>query len=447
MFTACNDWLNVEPKSEVRTNKMFEEELGFKNALSGIYIKLATNNLYSDNLTMGNIEHLANLWETSPNSIQKYFNNHDYNNYEIKSIVQQIYGDMYNVIANINSILEHIDAKKDIFSKGIYKLIKGEVLALRAYCHFDILRLFGQVPLGATTVITLPYAKKVTKHPHTWYSYNDFVQFIIKDLSEAEKLLKEVDPIVNFKNKYTNLFYNKRKSKMNYYAVLATKARVYLWTQDKKNAYKYSKQLIEAKKKDNDNVFILGDAGALNNNDYLFSKEHIISLDVSHDFKNISDRFSKGFSFLHKEKFIKEKIFNTKKEKFDIRLKFWTVKDRSEKTCWFKKYSKLNEKSAYIPLIRLYEMYLIAIESAPSLSESNRLLKIINDKRKVNYIPFKKEAKVQERIIKEYRKEFYAEGLMFYTYKRLFLKKILGKTKEMKEENYVIPIPVNNQTF
>jgi hypothetical protein len=317
-------------------------------------------------------------------------------------------------------------------------------LALRAYCHFDILRLFGPVPRGITTKITLPYAKKVTKHILTHYSFNDFIQFIIKDLSEAEKLLKEVDPIVNFKNNYTNSFYDKRKSRMNYYAVLATKSRVYLWLQDKKNAYKYSKQLIEAKDKYNNHEFVLGDNKALNKNDYLFSKEHIIRLDVSHDFKNISDRFSENSSFLQKEKFIKEKIFNTKKEKFDIRLRFWAVEDRIEKTYFFKKYSNLKqEEFAYIPLIRLYEMYLIAIESAPSLSESNRLLKIINNKRKINYNPFKKEAEIQERVIKEYIKEFYAEGLIFYTYKRLFVKKILGRTKKMQEKNYVIPIPIN----
>jgi hypothetical protein len=94
MFTACNDWLNIEPKSELRTDKMFEEELGFKNALSGVYIKLATNNLYSKNLTMSSIEDLANLWKTYPNSIPKHFNNYDYDDLNVKRIVQQIYGDM-----------------------------------------------------------------------------------------------------------------------------------------------------------------------------------------------------------------------------------------------------------------------------------------------------------------------------------------------------------------
>lgn len=35
MFSGCNDWLDVQPKSEIRSDIQFETEGGFKDALIG----------------------------------------------------------------------------------------------------------------------------------------------------------------------------------------------------------------------------------------------------------------------------------------------------------------------------------------------------------------------------------------------------------------------------
>ena len=41
LFSACSDWLNVEPKTTVKEEEVFGRELGFKEALTGAYIKMA----------------------------------------------------------------------------------------------------------------------------------------------------------------------------------------------------------------------------------------------------------------------------------------------------------------------------------------------------------------------------------------------------------------------
>lgn len=41
-FTSCSDWLNVEPKTTVKEEEVFSRELGFKEALTGAYIKMAS---------------------------------------------------------------------------------------------------------------------------------------------------------------------------------------------------------------------------------------------------------------------------------------------------------------------------------------------------------------------------------------------------------------------
>lgn len=37
-FCSCSEWLDVQPKTEVKQDKMFESESGFKDALIGCYM-------------------------------------------------------------------------------------------------------------------------------------------------------------------------------------------------------------------------------------------------------------------------------------------------------------------------------------------------------------------------------------------------------------------------
>lgn len=51
-FTSCNEWLDIQPELEMRQNTMFESEQGFKDVLTGAYIRMATPELYGLNTTM-----------------------------------------------------------------------------------------------------------------------------------------------------------------------------------------------------------------------------------------------------------------------------------------------------------------------------------------------------------------------------------------------------------
>ena len=94
-----------------------------------------------------------------------------------------------------------------------------------------------------------------------------------------------------------------------------------------------------------------------------------------------------------------------------------------------------------VPLIRLSEMYLIAIESAPTLKEANALYIPYMKARNVDASPLQQEQLMTE-IIREYRREFFGEGQMFYTYKRLGIKNMLWKTdREVGEQDYIVPLP------
>ena len=49
-LTACNDWLDVEPKSQIKENKQFSREGGYKDQLTGVYTAMATPQMYGQNM-------------------------------------------------------------------------------------------------------------------------------------------------------------------------------------------------------------------------------------------------------------------------------------------------------------------------------------------------------------------------------------------------------------
>ena len=40
LFSSCSNWLDVKPKTTVEEEEVFSRELGFKEALTGVYIKM-----------------------------------------------------------------------------------------------------------------------------------------------------------------------------------------------------------------------------------------------------------------------------------------------------------------------------------------------------------------------------------------------------------------------
>lgn len=130
-------------------------------------------------------------------------------------------------------------------------MYRGECLGLRAYLHFDLLRMFGSVDPDKRGI---PYVTKfgmfVTPFSHTKECY----QKIIADLKSAESLLKDDENLLTYprqdENSYSS-FTSFRTTHFNLYAVKAFLARVY-WTRndpgDLDSAAMYAREVIESGK-------------------------------------------------------------------------------------------------------------------------------------------------------------------------------------------------------
>lgn len=458
LLTSCSDWLDVQPSTQIEKDKAIESIQGFRDILTGTYIRLKSNSLYGQELTWNSVEMLAQHWETSSKESSGYqLSNYDYNGSYAVSTTGSIFNNLYKAIADVNGILDVIDDKQSMLVNGNYEIIKGEALAIRAFCHFDILRLFGPVPnQEASNNAILPYVKTVSTSATSHISYAEYTKELLNDLNQAESYLQKVDLILQYGLKDLNLgqgstltssdtFFAYRQMRMNYYAVLALKARVYLWMGNKSEALVYAQKVIQAKDKNNKPIFRLGTKADMEIGDYNLSSEHILNL-YNHLLSDAS--WQNNLNGVYALRSQVEKYYSGT----DVRMQqLWIeVLENSIKEMHIKKYQQLetstDQRNSWsknaIPLIRLYEMYLIEMECS-SLTDAtniwNNTLSAVRDENKVS--GFNSQKELEDLIILEYNREFYGEGQAFFAYKRLGRSTIIGTDKVGNSSTYVIPLP------
>ncbi|WP_316751728.1 RagB/SusD family nutrient uptake outer membrane protein [Pedobacter gandavensis] len=448
--TSCKDYLNVNPKTEMTQEVLFSTEGGFKDALNGIYIQMKGANLYGRAMTMTTIEYPISNWDgdaTISTSVAYKLARFNYTDAGVESSLSAIYSAEYKVIAGINSILDHVDENKYVFkTPGVYETIKAECLALRAYCHLDILRLFGPIPTDINTGNKLAYVTHLSKTPNPLLSFSAFQEALLKDLTDAEGLVKDIDPIV--KNVIpTDAYFAYRNLKMNYYAVKALQARAYLWFKNQGKAYECAKIVIDAKDAKGNPTFRLGLAGDMAAKDYVLTCEHIFGLDDFALYTKYSSLYANGV--LRKgsdNSVINSQLYgNTGTDIREVNL--WELINLPQSIAQgyvLKKY-KVDESSKnfkQIPLLRISEMYMIAIESTQA-GDAQALWTAFCTTRNIQQTTLPSDhSLLQNVLLNEYRKEFYAEGQAFFAYKRLNAPKanILFVPGDATV-NYLIPMP------
>ena len=487
---SCSDWLDVSPKTSIPTDKQFESESGFKDALTGIYLKLGTTTLYAGDLTYAYLDELAGLYSDYPgyntNAVFDQSIVFDYENMFL-SKKNGIYSTMYNIIANINNFLEYVDKNKDVLvTERYYETMKGEALGLRAFLHFDLLRMFGPVYKEHPASKAIPYRTTFDKDATPVLPASEVVDAILKDLNDAEKLLKENDPLDFFTDRTDEDFTEKnhflvnREFRMNLYAVKAMLARVYCYKGDAESkglATEYAKQVIAASK-----YFTLYKSQTASNYNSIRYAEQIFGITVNEfsnlligNYMDMENTNTQQRFYLDGDKF---KFFyetadagNTDWRKNTEMFKVVNSGASRDINVFCRKYNQkpLNIGYVYsganaVPLIRLPEMYYIVAECASSASESADALNTVRFARGISYSDeiittgyddldvASKENKNQTKrineIMKEYRKEYFAEGQLFYFLKAHNYSTYYGCGIEtMTEAHYQMTLPDDEYIF
>ena len=198
-ITACSDWLNVEPKTTVKEKELFSREIGFKEALTGIYIQMGGSGLYGRNLSYGFLDILGQCYQPKDGAGDFYYQNKAYYEFpsdKTESTTNAVWSGMYSVIANVNNLLYWIDRKKDVFTtEGYYEIIKGEALGLRAFLHFDLLRMFGPVYKQDPDGLSICYRTVFDRNSRKILPASAVMDSILVDLHAAETILTGKDPL------------------------------------------------------------------------------------------------------------------------------------------------------------------------------------------------------------------------------------------------------------
>lgn len=218
-----------------------------------------STSLYGMELMVSSIEYMAQFWDFTNNNDRnaKLFKDFDYSSSLVESTFKSIYSNFYNTIVQANSVLENLQLHGEVIeNEKLRKMIEAEALGIRAFCHFDILRLFGQLPQNATIHVQLPYAKTVGVETIPYYTFDDYVGLVLDDINKAQNLFKECDPVLDYPFAELNAasgvgledsYMGYRRFRFNYWAMEALKARLYLYIGNKEKAYTAAHNVIDAK--------------------------------------------------------------------------------------------------------------------------------------------------------------------------------------------------------
>ena len=194
-LSACNQWLEVEPKTEIKSDKMFENETGFRDALIGCYMMMADSTLYGRESTVCFFDVLAQQYDMATNNPYNNLKQYRYESYT--GTIDGIWQKTYRIIANLNALLEVSDEKKAILHPTTYGIIKGEAIGLRAFLHFELLRIFGWGNLenqpSNLDKLSIPYVTEYSKVLTKQSTVKEVLGYIHRDLAEADSLLNYWD--------------------------------------------------------------------------------------------------------------------------------------------------------------------------------------------------------------------------------------------------------------
>ncbi|NQX38027.1 SusD family protein [Pedobacter steynii] len=449
-LSSCKKWLDVEPKTDLKQTELFSTEQGFNEAMVGAYVSMTKEATYGRELTFGMLSVMASDYSVGSSSdlaarLLKPVENLDYETEQFRSMIDRVWLQQFNTIAQVNAILENIDAKKAIFSGNKYGLIKGEALALRAYLHFDLLRMFAPAYIAKDDQKYMPYVTAYGRTITPLSTVEEILNKALADLDQAENLM--TGDVINQRGVAD------RKVRMNLYAAKGLKARIYLYMGNKLLAFAKAKEVIDAKQ-----IFLML-PGTVVNLDRSFHPEHLFSL-YSEPFE------ARAFSVLEpktnltvsapyyftQEAKLKGNIFGD--QVTDIRfkspmmqpIKGFLISHKFLYQDLADEGTTLSLQRNYIPLMRLTEMYYIAAESAADPATALTYLNTVVANR--GLLPILDNADLQTEIRKEYRKEFFMEGQLFYYYKRINANHIEDSpVAQMSVKSYVLPLPENEKIY
>lgn len=455
MNAGCESWLDVQPVDQVSEEQLFETKSGFMQALNGVYVEMNQSALYGEELLFKTVEILAQRYQFSSAYEQsKYYelSKFNYTSDYAEEVAANIWKEAYALILNLNKIIENAELKKELFTEEHYDWLTGEAYALRAFLHFDLLRLFGPVYVTDSDKLSICYNTHYALSASDLLPASEVVEKVITDLQEAERRLQtdpiiEQGPLSSDAGTDSENYWRYRSLRMNYYAVKALQARVWLYAGENEKACEAARVVTKVQEKYFPFTEYTSVVGNTKTPDRVFSSELLFALQNTKRNDIFTAYFSPDLSdyqIFKTSKTFLEDVFGVLRDK-DMRYSpIWLEATNYDFRCFYK-YAKVENTNLYnylIPLIRVTEMYYILAEASTDKTEALNSINIVLETRGLNKL--ESETLLQETLLSEYQKEFWGEGQLFFYYKRLNKSSIssaIGQSVAMETINYQMPLP------
>jgi hypothetical protein len=467
LLGACNKWIDVKPSDRLNEDQLFTTREGYLNALNGVYVELTNPSVYGESMSFSTLDVLANYYFMNI-STHRFYNTTTfaYTAENTKTVFDNMWKKAYELIVNCNVIIDQCgESSNPLLPAPYFGIVKGEALALRAMLHFDMLRLFGPIWSEADKKRPcIPYNTAPRPTVTALLGSEEIMQHIIDDLREAETLLKENDPIITSGIRHganpagpNDLYF--RQYRLNHYAVKALLARAYLWKQDKENAKMEADAVIFGTLDPAKPIFGLGPVNPTATPadfDHMFMPEVIFALFKSNRQTIYTNFFAPdlqkelrlSFNNYDDNQGRKNALYD---DQNDFHLKSWmSLSNTNGNFLTHVKFAVTNNVPGpnAMPLIRMGELLLIAAECSNTLEEGTAYLNVLRTARNCVSLAPASAVQLKDFITREFRKEVFGEGQMFFYYKRNAMTTIpnhanLTGTKQMQLGNYVVPLPLS----
>lgn len=224
-LSSCEDYLTITPSDRIVEEDFWEDKNDLQNVVNACYARLIKNDILSKYIQWGELrgDNFEKATGSSSTDITNVMNANLLSTNGMFSWTA-----FYNAINYCNKVLAHgeeIVQKDESFSRGDWMPIRAEMMTIRAFCHYYLVRTFGEVPY-----VTFEYN-------------NDSQDFQLGQSTQIQVLDSIINDLENVKgdamNDYGNTVANAgRVTKKTVYTLLAD---VYLW----RASYKAGNQNIQ----------------------------------------------------------------------------------------------------------------------------------------------------------------------------------------------------------
>lgn len=457
LLGSCKKYLDVQPETTYTETQVYNNEAALQQAFNGLYLDLASTELYGSYLSSTMVEMMAQRYKPVYDlqgrrnlaPLQYYY----YEAEPMQLLFDSIWRKAYGTILSTNVFLSKIDKSVEgrVISEPNGRQLKGEAIAIRALLHFDMLRLFGPVYSDGSNKTSIPYYTVADGKMQPLLPASQVMDKVIADLTEASTLLAS-DPVISNGIVFSKDFYSgARNQRLNFYAVRALLARAYIWQGKKTEAHTIAQSILT----DGEKWFPWTTPDAVNNPsnpDRVFSNEILFGAHNPFLYINYDLYFSPAqidMNIMVPDAVRFNEVYEGLMQDYRVVQTWLTGNGKSYRTFYkFAPTQQVQNWRFVQPLIRKSELYLILAETE---TDPAKALAFLNTERRnrglANLVSI---TSMDVELRKEYQKEFWGEGQLFFYYKRINATGVPSASMPYPwatvDPVYTVPLPLSETT-